>query len=162
MNSTVFDLQMVVTAVLMLISLIFGLFNLEIARPHRNTKWTTASHKYATGTFIFVNTLVYVVVAMAIVFKYESGSWITSWPMWARALCYDPLYLFFATVFNMVWCSLAIIIGQCVKKMFLKRRVEELNFRREDLMIDHIIFLVSQPSEEESKAAIDRMAEMPL
>ena len=123
MSNNIIDCEMLITALLMVISAVFGFINLEI-RGEDKEGWRTATNMKAMSISMSAISVVYMVLTIAIIHFDTNYSWIKDFPWYAR-LFFTVLHIVIATGMNYAATLLSMIIANRFRRLFLKKDIEK-------------------------------------
>ncbi len=123
MSNNIIDCEMLITALLMVISAVFGFINLEI-RGEDKEGWRTATNMKAMSISMSAISVVYMVLTIAIIHFDTNYSWIKDFPWYAR-LFFTVLHIVIATGMNYVANLAAMEIANRFRRLFLKKVIEK-------------------------------------
>lgn len=153
MSNNIIDCQMLITALLMVISAVFGFINLEI-RGKDTEGYRTARNMKAMSISTGAIAVVYMVLTVVIIHYDTNYSWIKEFPWYAR-LFFTVLHIVIATGMNYAATLLSMLIANRFRRLFLikdikkrEKRIKHFNsyrlrcwsdYNKECKMIDQMI-----------------------
>ena len=133
MSENIYFILMLVTMCEMIVLSFFGFINLKLKKI-KHSRWTLSASNTMTCVFMAVAILSYAVTApIIVVMSMGNDCWIIDYPIIARII-YTIIYLTIAVAMHSVACLLGYLVGMVLKKAFLKRKQEQLNHRRKELL----------------------------